>query len=698
MPLQEEAPKDLSGRNFWVVGRLRRDVSMSQAQTLLQPTTGSGELRVLPYTGMTPETAAGLSRVATLLGFAAGAVFFIACANVASFLLGRAFARSHETALRVALGAGRGQLSRELLLDSVVISVAGGTSGMLLAVWTSRILPALLYERDAARLVLAPDLFSVMAASAACVAITIACGLLPIFVIQHDRPADVLRRESSGPSLAIRRLRLGLVAAQMASCCVLVISTAVLLEGLRSALVTSVGHRLGHTFLATVQAYPKVGIHYFEHVEAATQSIAGVSGIAWAATLPGSEPARRFFRIEPAQLPLRDVTLDIAWFNAGSLMLFNLPPKQGQLFGFAQQTCRAAIVNEEAAGELFGASTAGRTLQDAARLPVEIIGVVATRKPANGNRPTIYYDHTNQLGPPPGRIAGVRFRAPIVSQLATGELDANVVSPGYFDAMGLPPIAGQGFTGHTTFSACRIGMVNQEAADLYFGGKAAGAAVIDSSGRRTGIVGVVPSATLGTFQQHAEPALYLPMSQDVLPRMTMIVQTRDAKGPTLADLRRTIEAVPGHGPAPLILKTLDTYLTQTSLAPLHIATMILGASATTALLLSVLGLFGAMSDAARQRRRDLAVRIALGAQRWRVIGQVIGEEGRLACAGTAAGMLASFLVSRWLTGITSSSDSPTLWVWLAAPLVVAGAVAIASVIPARRALLVKPLTIMRDDN
>ncbi len=180
--------------------------------------------------------------------------------------------------------------------------------------------------------------------------------------------------------------------------------------------------------------------------------------------------------------------------------------------------------------------------------------------------------------------------------------------------------------------------------------------------------------------------------------MTMMVQAREANGPTLADLRRTIEAVPGHGPAPLIVKTLYTYLAQTSLAPLRIATMILGASATMAALLSVLGLFGALSDAARQRRRELAVRIALGAQRWRVAGQVMGEGWRLACSGAAVGMPGSFLVSRWLTGITLGSGSPALRVWLAAPLILAGAVVIASFVPARRALIVNPLMIMGDDN
>ena len=228
--------------------------------------------------------------------------------------------------------------------------------------------------------------------------------------------------------------------------------------------------------------------------------------------------------------------------------------------------------------------------------------------------------------------------------------------------------------------------------------KAVGAAVIDEQGRRTGIIGVVHSESLGTLQRHVAPALYFPMLQDVLTRMSMIVHVREVNGPLLADLRRRLEAVPGHGPGPVLVRTFETYLNQTSLAPLHIATVILGVSATMALLLSVLGLFGALNDAARQRRRELAIRIALGAQRWRVIGQVLGEGVRVACAGTLAGLLVSFAFSRWMSGITRSSGSPALWVWLAAPIALAGVVTVASVLPARRALMVNPLMIMREDS
>jgi len=216
-------------------------------------------------------------------------------------------------------------------------------------------------------------------------------------------------------------------------------------------------------------------------------------------------------------------------------------------------------------------------------------------------------------------------------------------------------------------------------------------------GRRPGIVGVVHAQALGTFQRRAEPALYFPMSQDVLPRMSMIIHAAAVNGPLLSDLRRTLEAVPGRGPSPILVRSLETYLDQTSLAPLHIATVLLGVAAVMVLLLAVLGLFGVLSDVARQRRRELAVRVALGAQRWRVIGHVLGEGFRLAGAGTLAGMLASLALSPWMSGITRSGGSPAPWVWLAAPIALAGVVLLASILPARRALLMSPVTIMRED-
>jgi ABC-type lipoprotein release transport system permease subunit len=690
-PLREESR---SVTNVWIIAGLRPGVSAQQAEEAVRAArVGSGEMHVVPYAGVAPEMAEGLSRVGTLLRLAAGFVFFIACANVASFLLGRAAGRLHETSLRVALGAGRGRLARAVLSDSVVISVAGGALGVLLALWTSKVVPALLFEQDAGFLVLAPDVFMTVAAAAAGVGIVIACGLLPLIETPQARPAAVLHRERAGPSKATRTVCAGLVIGQMACCCLLVVSSGFFYHGLCAARQTGVSMRLGQAVLAFVHSNPDVGIQYFREVEHAARSVAGVTGTAWVARLPGSQPAWQSFHVEPRGLPLREVKMDLAGFTSDSLELVTLPPKAGRLFAFEDRGCRVAVLDTQAAEVLFGDDTVGRSVYDPAGEPVEIIGVVAVR---GRSRPTIYYDYTDRSRPPSARTNAARFHAPVVARLDVAELDANVVSSSYFAAMGISLVAGRIFAEGPTAHGCRVGVVNQEAANLYFAGNAVGAAVIDDIGRRTEIIGVVQSAKPGAFQRREEPSIYFPMVRDFLPAMTLILSGGIGSGPRPAEVRRALQLVPGRGPVPPVVKTLDAHLSQTALAPLRIATVTFGASATAALLLCILGLYGTLNTAARQRRRELAVRIALGARRRDVIGQVLREGGKLAGAGALVGVLALLLLSRLLPRIAPSGGLSDLWEWIAGPAVLAGAVALASVLPARRALMVDPLNTLRN--
>jgi predicted permease len=694
---------DRESRTLWALGQLRAGVSIDRAQSTANATRSSaGMVAVLPYTGMTPDAASGMSRIGALLPAAAGAVFLIACANVATFLLSRASSRSHETSVRVALGAGRGQLTNQLLADGVMISGIGAAFGMLLAMWTARLIPALLFDRDAEQLVFVPDIFGIVTACAACTVITVACGLLPLLEIRHDEPANVLRRESVGPSTAMRRLRAGLVVAQMACCCLLVISTALLLSGFRSALQTSVGQRLQQSILATTEsrhrfARPDLSLEYFHDLERAAQSLPGVSATAWSGTPPGSRPAWQPIRVERPQLPLKDAVMDVVAFEPHTLDLVTLPPLAGRMFGGEDtpQSCPVVIVNREAAEDFFDGDAVGRSIEDPAGRRVEIIGVVATRQPDTGPaNPTIYY-YAEQNGTPLDRVGAAHFRVPARDGKTRGVLEANVVSQSYFYSMGLSPIAGRLFPNDPPPHTCRVGVINHEAAERYFGGNAVGGAVIDGAGRRTTIVGVVRSSLLRTSQRRPAPAIYLPMAQDFQPRMTLILDAREADDRMLAAVRRTLDQVPG-GLSGSVVMTLEAHLSKTVLAPERIATILVGAAAGTAITLGVLGLYGAMSEAARQRRREIAMRLALGAQGWRVIRQVLAEGMRLAGAGTVVGMFSSLLVARWLARITPDAGPAPFWVWLAAPVVLMGAVAVASVFPARRAASVDPLTIMRD--
>src|SRR5579863_465769 len=693
------------GRNLWVLARLRRGASVRQARAALG-SAGLEDLSIVPFTGIAPNTARGLAHVGAFLNFSAAAVFLIACINVASFLLARALRRSHETSLRIALGATRAELLRDLSADSVVLSVAGGAVGLLLGVLTAQALPAMLFAEDAARLTFAPHLFPILAASFVCVAVTALCGMMPVLGTVTDRPWMVLQRESGSPSKAIRRLQSGLVVAQISTCCMLVIATALLLDSFHSALETSAGRRLGNPILLTVQAQtrpdgPEVDPNYFRDVEQKAKSVPGLSPLAWTAQLPGSRPTWRTFRTQLASSPSRDVAMDAVWLTSGSTGLLDGKPVAGRMFASNDQGSRVAVVDEVAAAKLFGAQTVGMVIRDSADQPIEIVGVVKRRSDGakQPRGPTIYLSALDQPGTAgpirSGPARGATFRVPIAPPAADVELNANIVSTNYFAALGMPPIAGLTLPEHRVAGQGRVAVINEEAADLYFNGQPLGAGVIGENGVRTEIIGVVRSQVLGTFEQHAEPTIYFPVWQDTPRRMTLLVHHSQWNGAVAADFLRRMESVPGRGSAPVI-NTLDTRLTQSGLAPLRIATLIGGASATMALLLSILGLLSAQSDAERQRRRERALRIALGSQRWRIVFLVVKSAGRLALIGTAIGTLLSFTLSRALAADIAFVASPPVRVWLLASLIPAAVIVIASVIPARRASAISPSTILRD--
>ena len=700
VPFDESRAADEPSRTMWVLGRLQDGVSIAQAQEAVggDGTAGRTAMAVQPYTGATPEAGAGLARISRSLVAAAIAVFFMACANVAAFLLSRASTRSHDTSVRVALGASRRQLRLQLLSDSALIAFAGGAGGLVLAFWTMGIVPALFFDQDAEQLVFAPDATAIVIAALGCAAIMTGCGLVPLFQVQDDRPEVVLRREGRGPSNAMRRLRSGLVIAQMACCSLLVISTALLIDTFRAALRTSASQRLGDPLLATVESHarfdhPDEGLDYFRAAESAARGLPGALGAAWMETPPGSRPSWRTVRIEPPGLPLQDVVMDVVSFTPAWIDWITWPPRAGRMFARRDtpQSCRAAIVNHVAADTLFDADAVGRAIEDPAGRRVEIIGVVTTPRPEHA-RPLIFY-YPEQT-PLPLNMAGPgRFRVPVRPPPATAVLASNVVSSSYFDAMALPVTDGRVFEALPVADGCRVGVLNHEAAQLYFGGRAVGGAIVDRSGQRTEIVGVVRSRALRLSERRSGPALYVPLWQDFTPRMTMMVGSLDADDDAVQMLRRTLTGV--EGGSVLRVMSLDRHLSVTALAPERIAATLVGASAVMALALGVLGMYSAMAESTRQRRREIALRIAFGAGSWRLIRHVLAEGFALAIAGTVAGVLGSLLVSRWLE-LTPPTLHPGLWVFVMAPLALVAAVLAAGVLPMRRALEVDPLTIMRD--
>jgi hypothetical protein len=340
---------------------------------------------------------------------------------------------------------------------------------------------------------------------------------------------------------------------------------------------------------------------------------------------------------------------------------------------------------------MFDGHPIGREIDTADGRPVEVIGVVRPKDRRDPSAATAYDHPASSV--PLGRDGEVTFLAPPAGELESGLIDINIVSANYFDVMGLTLQAGQLFDAR---AGCRIGVVNEQAADRYFGGQAIGGAVIDANGRRTAVVGVVRSTLLRSAQRLVEPALFLPETQDYLPRMTAVLVTSEKSDRTLDAIRQGVGAVAGGRSDRLVVTTLDEHLSDTALAPERIATTLVATFAAIAVALGALGLYGLMADAARRRQREFAMRLALGAQGWRVVRLVMIEGLRLAMIGAAAGMVVSLFVARWMTTIVPAAGWPSAAIWIAPVLLLTTAVAMASVIPARRALSADLVSLTRD--
>ena len=701
---------DRDSRTLSVIGHLRDGVSMRQARDALgRLAVSDAPLVVHAYTGFPPEMQSAMTRLATLMPAVAGTVFLITCANVALFLLSRAAHRSDETSLRLALGATRGALARAVLVESALIAATGAAAGILAAVWTGDVIPALLFEEDAADLMFVPDTAGVLLAAAVSAIVVLGCGMAPLLENRHDTPGAVLRRGPRRPSASMQTLRRVLVVFQMSACCALVISSASLSRALEATLRTTASERLGRPLLVTVESKeefrrPDLGIEYFRRVEQEVRAEPGTVSAAWIGRLPGGGASWYQATIEPPGLPGRGVEAAAGLFRPASLARVVLPPKRGRMFGGMDTTatCRVVAVTEAAAAALFPrleGGAVGRVLTDPRGQQVEIVGVV-TPSPSPDRRapdePAIYY-YAGQGDVPFTPSEPVTFEVPVLPPVASAVLDLNVVSNDYFALMGLPVLDGTLFTDEVRSAFCRIGVVNEQAAQLYFGTNAVGSALIDSAGRRTTIVGVVRDVQLRTTGRAPQPAIFVPMSQEFLSRMHLIVAASNDGMEQQERIRRRLAAVDGGKPEALAVVSLEDRLRKTALAAERIAVLLLAAASINALAIGILGLYRTVADDVHVRRREIGLRCALGAQRWRLILMVVVQAGRAAAVGAVLGITGAMLLGRWMQGVTGFEGSPGGWAWLAGPLVLVFAALVASVLPARRIAGTAPLTVMNTD-
>ncbi|HKW61445.1 MAG TPA: ABC transporter permease [Candidatus Acidoferrum sp.] len=418
-PLTIDPAKEIRlNHQIFTVGRLKPGVSIARAQAEMDaisthlgqqyPEIRDWGIRLISLfdTFVSPQLKTGL----LVLMWAVAFVLLIACANIANLLLARAAARQNEMAVRTSVGASWTQLLRQLLVESLMLSITGGVAGLLVAMWALRAinhtlpantLPIPSIEMDATVLWYA-------------LALTLVTGLLfgiaPAWRTARVDLNAVLQHGGRGSAMRMSaRLRNGLAAAELALATVLVICAGLFLQSLANLGKVHVG--FSAQGLITFQLAPPTAKYplngkaqqFYRSLQDSLQSLPGVRGAAVSSGIPfgaGNYTTHPMLTTEQSELPPNTaVPIDWRIASPGYFKTMGIPLLRGRDFTDADGPAPAPpvmIISQAAAKKFWGdADPLGHTLRRSAdpRTAFTIVGVVGdVRNTAlTQESPALYY-------------------------------------------------------------------------------------------------------------------------------------------------------------------------------------------------------------------------------------------------------------------------------------------------------------------
>ncbi|MGD0668128.1 MAG: ABC transporter permease [Bryobacteraceae bacterium] len=593
-------------RELAVKGRLRPGASAEQAAVEAR-VIASGLAQAYPATDRN-WSAAVLSEfqsrveqepvdamMARMLLLLAGVVLLIACANVANLTLSRGIARSGEIAVRLAIGAGRWRLVRQLLAESLLIAVAAGATGVFLA---ASIVQPFQHWRIPAQIPLEVN------------------ARMDTRVLLYSLGAALLSSLLFGLVPAIRATRADVATALKAS----------------GRTATSHRHFLGRNALVVAQIAGSLFL-----LVLATQLYRGVSRLL-------SAPAE---------------------FRSSHMLMASFDP---QLVRYTDQQARDFYQ---------------RLVRDARQLPEATFAAVAELVPIS--------NHLNDVA-----IVPEGYQLPNGRNSVTAW--ANVVGDGYFRTVDVPILQGRGFLETDTANSPRVAVVNQRFAETYWPNQ-------NPIGKRFRVWGpegdwveVVGLAKMSKYIALAEPPMeffYLPLSQNFRTQMTLLIATSGSSGSLAQPLRRLVKSIDPNQPV-FAVSTMEEYFSDRATKVMGSLAAVVGGMGLLGLALALSGIYGVMSWAVARRRREIGIRMAIGADRTAVVGMILKRGVLLGAWGTAIGLVLSLWLGR---AITASAFLVALDWRLAAlvALVLLAMTLAGAYIPARRAARLDPNTVLREE-
>ena len=533
-----------------------------------------------------------------VLFIAVGIVLLIACVNFASLQLARSATRRREIAIRAALGAPSGRLIRQIVTESVVLSLLGGISGLALAAFGVRFL-MLLKPADLPRIQNTSVDASVLVFTFVLSLFTgILFGLIPAFSAAFSDTNVHLKEDkrATGSSSGFRLRRL-LVVSEIALALVLLISATLMLRSFSLLHRVDPGFRADNTLTMRLE-------------------------------LPESR-----YREQDKQRQLHQQLLE----------RLNAAP------GF-----QAALISE---------------------------------LPMSGDSLTHSFVIDGRPIPPAG---------------AEPEVQTRTIAGDYFRLMGIPLLAGRDFGPQDRTGSQHVALVNRAFVAKYFPSQNPINERVDwaRSDPRDWmtIIGVVGDVKHFGPNEPEDPAVYDLYAQTAEPWkrwMYIVIRSDASPGVVLAAAKQQLWAIDNQLPLTQV-STLSEVLAA-SLDHQRFNLTLLGAFATVALALAVVGIYGVMAYAVTERTNEIGIRVALGAQTRDVLRLILGQGVRLALLGAVMGIVASLALTRYMSHLLFGISPQDPETFLLIPVGLCAVALLACYIPAHRALRVDPMIALRDE-